>query len=239
MLAGDIWVGLWDGKSFFPSPKTLSHHDGHFSISPTTLTYRKLERQPVRELGVEPRWHHAPGFTPFENPTFDLHPRPDDLPWPDTLFSEAPLQGVVRAAVYRHKLANPAQSHIYHCTGILFTYQNGGQRAVGECRLGLDDCVVYDKPFEMVSGRFQVTSSEWHPKRQPTPVLCLWVEFRTEEEEEAETSHLTDSQKRPMDGRVGFWMTKFHTFVTYSSGTADEVVERGWEAGSAEESDGS
>ena len=140
---------------------------------------------------------------------------------------------MVRAAVYRRKLPNPAQSHVYHCTGILFTYQNGGQRAVGERRLGLDDCVVYDNPFKMVFYKFHVESSECRKSRRLSEAtfVCLRVEFRTKEEELAMIRPLAFSRKRPMEGRVGFWMTEFDTLITFSPGTENEFEEWDSEAG--------
>lgn len=48
------------------------------------------------------------------------------------------------------------QAQVFHdaetsfCKGILLDYQNGGQQALGECRLGLDPAQVYHQPTRLV-----------------------------------------------------------------------------------------
>lgn len=56
-------------------------------------------------------------------------------------FSSAPLNGVKTATAF-HQDSQPDSS----CLGILFDYENGGKRAVGQCRLGLDYYRVYERP---------------------------------------------------------------------------------------------
>ena len=54
-------------------------------------------------------------------------------------FSSAPLHGIVRAEVFQRG-RGPC------CRGILLTYKTGGQRALGDCRLGFDSSQVYIAP---------------------------------------------------------------------------------------------
>lgn len=62
---------------------------------------------------------------------------------------------------------------------------------MGECRIGVDGCVDYEKPVEMFYDHFSVGLAEWRPKsssggQQPVPggggggVECVYVKFRTE-----------------------------------------------------------
>lgn len=155
-----------------------------FSKDPTTLIYNKPELGHVERLGADKRWHGTPALRPFANLTFKYHGQPKYVSrHPQTLFSDAPLEGVVRAAVYRRKLVTLLATQKYYCTGILFTYENGGQRAVGECRVKVDECEVYEKPVEMVFSRFPVGLKDWHPDQKSAPgggqVDCVYVEFRT------------------------------------------------------------
>lgn len=139
---------------------------------------------------------------------------------------------MVRAAVYRRKLVSPLTSQKYYCTGILFTYENGGQRAVGECRIKADDCVVYERPVEMVFDRFNVGLKDWCPEfssdgQQSAPgggvVECVYVKFRTEDRGQVDTGGWIRPEKKPMADHVGLWMAESDTFISFSSDTEGEV----------------
>lgn len=137
----------------------------NFSTNPTTLIYLKPERGRAREFTVEPEWHRGMGDPPFKDAAFISHGRPKGASGhPLTLFSDASLESVVHASVFRRKLVRPSQPDKYYCMGISFTYQNGGKRAVGECRIGVDGCVDYEKPVEMFHDHFSVGLAEWRPK---------------------------------------------------------------------------
>ncbi|CAI4211120.1 unnamed protein product [Parascedosporium putredinis] len=84
--------------------------------------------------------------------TRDPVKRPTPLSRPETIvpnflamdllikFSSAPLDAVRVATVFHH----PDQPHL--CLGIIFDYENGGSRAVGQCRLGHDATTVHHRP---------------------------------------------------------------------------------------------
>lgn len=178
------------------------------------------------------------GDPPFKDAAFISHGRPKGASGhPLTLFSDASLESVVHASVFRRKLVRPSQPDKYYCTGILFTYQSGGKRAVGECRIGVDGCVDYEKPVEMFYDHFSVGLAEWRPKsssggQQPVPgggggVECVYVKFRTEKGKEVGTKDLIRGRKRPMAGHVGFWMAKYDTFMSFSPDTEGEGVGEG------------
>ena len=52
---------------------------------------------------------------------------------PSATITSAPLAGVVSVTVFYI-------GETENCRGLLFTYENGGQRTVGQCRVGLDRC---------------------------------------------------------------------------------------------------
>jgi hypothetical protein len=70
-----------------------------------------------------------------EEPRYNL---PDDL-HPRMQHSYASLENVASVCVYYR----PGTGL---CRGILFYYDNGGQRAVGQCRLHVDPCETYKRP---------------------------------------------------------------------------------------------
>lgn len=82
----------------------------NFSTNPTTLIYLKPERGRAREFTVEPEWHRGMGDPPFKDAAFISHGRPKGASGhPLTLFSDASLESVVHASVFRRKLVRPSQ----------------------------------------------------------------------------------------------------------------------------------
>ncbi|KFA45817.1 hypothetical protein S40293_08974 [Stachybotrys chartarum IBT 40293] len=75
---------------------------------------------------------------------YNIYPESHALPENDspTTYSRASLSEVVRAQVFLHGESRS-------CAGVLFTYKNGAQRAVGQCRIGLDRSRIYEHPKQM------------------------------------------------------------------------------------------
>ncbi|KAK1829468.1 hypothetical protein QBC39DRAFT_133524 [Podospora conica] len=234
-LAGDILVGCRDDRPPYHPPGVVPHPEAllssefsTFSQHPTILFYHKPEMGPVTRLRAEPRRSQS-----FANPRFHRHTWPFDvLKYPNVLFSDATLQHVERAAVYRRWIANPGEARRYYCTGILFTYKNGGQRAVGECRVGVDNHLVYEKPSEIVYAPFKEDLAMWNPptarfRGQLGEVNCMRVAFGTAKEkegekmeeaalEEKEIRGLPNFREKPMNCRVAFWTSDFDTFISFA-----------------------
>lgn len=94
---------------------------------------------------------------------------PQELPSPKsmgytTYFSSAPMAEVHRVDVFEDR-----ETRL--CRGILFEYQNGGSRAVGQCRLGVDVRREYELPltisFRSIEGGILVRLGECpctHPR---------------------------------------------------------------------------
>ncbi|KAK3304762.1 uncharacterized protein B0T15DRAFT_252660 [Chaetomium strumarium] len=53
--------------------------------------------------------------------------------------SYAPLENVSQIRIFYHKGG-------IHCKGMVLEYNNGGQRAVGECRIMVDHCETFTRP---------------------------------------------------------------------------------------------
>lgn len=215
----------------FPSPQMEileeNHHNVRVTKDPTTLFYLKPELGSVGSLGTEKQWRGTPGPRPFANLTFKRYGTFGDVSkHRETLFSDAPLEGVVRADVYMYALADPPPGRIYYCTGILFTYANKSQRAVGECRVGDERCVIhsYENPVGIQVEYFNVRAEDWHPKspsgdklRTPSEhngVDCVWVDFRElDGNQEVNLNDTTVARQRQMTGRLAFWMTEYDTYA--------------------------
>jgi hypothetical protein len=68
--------------------------------------------------------------------------------------SSAPLARVSAATVFFDK-----ETEL--CLGILFQYENGGLRAVGQCRLGFDPYKKYAEPLTMCSRIVTLSKDGW------------------------------------------------------------------------------
>lgn len=59
------------------------------------------------------------------------------------LFSSAPLAEVASVEIFYQK-EKPENKN---CLGILFVYHNGSQRALGQCRIGVDSSTIHKDPM--------------------------------------------------------------------------------------------
>lgn len=124
-LGGDVSVGLTPSKQA---------RDLLLSKSPMTILHDVRELQPVSVIGAYPtREEDNSPMTPFS------HPLIDDPPFPNACFSLAPLASVERLSIFNHPRTGL-------CMGILLQYENGAQRSLGQCRLGVDPVQNYVKP---------------------------------------------------------------------------------------------
>ncbi|KAJ3542142.1 hypothetical protein NM208_g4253 [Fusarium decemcellulare] len=123
-LGGDVSVGLTSSKQA---------RDLILSRSPMTMIYNVQELQPVSVIGAYPTGEDNSPLTRFR------HPYIDDPPFPNACFSLASLEKINHMTVFDDK-------HTGLCMGILLYYQNGAQRALGQCRVGVDPVKDYAKP---------------------------------------------------------------------------------------------
>lgn len=141
-----------------PSGKWHLELLGHSIISdnyPRVLVFK------VRAPGEEPFFTTYPQTAPSKGTLNLPQSSPPTLPFNylrnrgRANLSSAPLAGVTCATVFR-PLENEGWED--HCRGIIFKYENGAQRAVGECRLGYDRCDLYETPRII---RMNQTTQAW------------------------------------------------------------------------------
>ncbi|VUC22541.1 unnamed protein product [Clonostachys rosea] len=128
-LAGEVVLG--------PLPVRNSSQDVLLAPSyPKLLIHNIPEFGPITAFGAfaPENDDSVPGFSDTA---------PSNVPSSPTLFSSAAsLESVTCIQVFGNKRTGaPA--------GILFYYENGAQRAVGNCRIGLDKVQTYDKPTRL------------------------------------------------------------------------------------------
>lgn len=107
---------------------------------PTTLIYDRKETSNISVIGAFPEpipKDSSPPVFRFPNPEY--YPFTSQAVRAITNYSFASLQDVVLAKVF-HREGRSS------CRGLIFTYRNGAQRALGDCRLGVDPCQTYTDP---------------------------------------------------------------------------------------------
>lgn len=126
---GDIAIG---------SPYSEDTLENVLSKGPSEiLIYNTAETRPISVIGAYSNIRHDSGpIAPF---------RPSQAGEPlvqNAYFSSAPLENVNGIKVFDERKNR-------FCTGILLEYENGGQRALGQCRFNVDLARVYRRPVRI------------------------------------------------------------------------------------------
>lgn len=123
--------------------------------------------------------------------------QPEHWPLERAFFSFASLEGVLNVHVFSDKLRKL-------CKGILFEYENGSKRTVGQCRLGWDRVQSWQKPLSMFyeSASYQLT----YPDDILDPVThkSVRVTFDSESDHVSEDGTF-EKNFYPMRGCLNFW----------------------------------
>lgn len=108
-------------------------------------------------------------------------------------YSSAPLAGVISADVFR-------RGREASCRGMLLTYENGWQMALGDCRLGVDGSRRYERP------RLLCMANKREPG--PAPLQCEYWSARAQFETGGTHGHDEDGWECfDMEGTLEFWFT--------------------------------
>lgn len=165
--------------------------------APLTMIYGEpREGHPVRFFGA----HCKPPLDRALPKPFRLE-KPGPCPIDDDYFSWAPLCDVSSTLVFYDQNTG-------FCRGIVFRYQNGGSRAVGQCRPHLESVVRPTRLYFRTSS----SPSRWNRMRH-----MVQVRFK----QGARTNHTEKDiegwESRPMKGRVKFWFTVESSFLVVES----------------------
>lgn len=178
---GDVTVG---------SRYRRETRDVWLSNRPRSLLYEMTESKPITFVGTYPKRDEDKCLPP--SPKFQDYSMTDACPFDHAYHSSAPLRGVVGLEIYHF-----GESRL--CRGIILRYENGSERALGQCRLGVDPVRIVENPaFLCFANTFY--------NRPNTEVRCsaAWVEsFQTEEHEHDGPGWTCCTMK----DRVEFWFT--------------------------------
>jgi len=188
-LIGDVVIGLQSKDQV--KDRCLA------ASPPLTMIYGEpSEGCPVRFFGA----HSG-------SPSDEAHPKPFRLEKPgpcpidnDAYFSWAPLCAVLSTLVfYDHNTGS--------CRGILFRYQNGGSRAVGQCRLQVDPAESVVQPARFCF-RANSCPSRWNRMTQ-----TVQVKFKQGARNNHTEKDIDGWESHPMKGLVKFWFTPESSFL--------------------------
>ncbi|KAL7804295.1 hypothetical protein V8C43DRAFT_320760 [Trichoderma afarasin] len=198
-----IWTET--GKFIVGCPQTREYQrsgPGTFSWEPAEgILYETGDtRRPLTLI------HHVPSSGSMEfigtdadkqTETTEPDVQREDWPLERAFFSFASLEGVLNVHVFSDKLRKL-------CEGILFEYENGSKRTVGQCRLGWDQVQSWQKPLGMFyeSASYQLT----YPDDILDPVThkSVRVTFDSESYHVSEDGTF-EKNFYPMRGCLNFW----------------------------------
>ena len=186
-LAGDFSVGS--------DEKRTSRHVFTLTGPGTKLVHNIAENGPLSIVGAFPQNREHP-----------VHIDTSQMPPLATprigrgCFSTAPLRGVAGITVFEDAVTR-------YCKGIIIDYENGGARAIGQCRIGEDPYVFYEHPVSLC----MAPVGERKPSMRWGYGECMVVAVGSERV----TVPLFDNGKRlewcqyPLRGEMQFWFDRW------------------------------
>ncbi|KID82755.1 hypothetical protein MGU_09924 [Metarhizium guizhouense ARSEF 977] len=186
-LAGDVVVGF-----------TYSQEARYLVLSkspPSTIIYNTSQLRPISVIGAytTQKDDNLP-IDPFRCPLIEKNP-----PFRDACFSLSPLNGTSRIRLFNDKDNG-------FCLGILLEFNNGAQRSLGQCRVGIDRSEDYQKPVCICIRRQSYTRPEITGLLQATTVTC------TERQEHSHGSREWTCFR--LQGELEFWFSLYETRLT-------------------------
>ncbi|KAL2264250.1 hypothetical protein VTK26DRAFT_9026 [Humicola hyalothermophila] len=188
-LIGDIIIGLQSSGQVkdrclaTSAPVTMIYGDPR--VGRPIPFFGAYRRPPLNRALPKPFRLEKPGRCPIED---------------DVYFSWAPLCDVSSTLVFYDQDTG-------FCRGIIFRYQNGGSRAVGQCRLHVDPAERVDRPAQL---RFRISS---YPSRWNRIRYMVRVEFRGGAGANQKEKDTEEWNSRLMKGLVKFWFTPESSFL--------------------------
>ncbi|RMJ11102.1 hypothetical protein CDV36_009273 [Fusarium kuroshium] len=129
-LSGDILIG-----------RVLSrrpHHCALLELSPLAFVFNQIPVRLVNGFGVVVR-NDSGSDNVIQVTAPQSRTRPPRRAIGEILHSVAPLGGLVRVSIYQSRDSG-------FCAGLLMEYEDGAQRTLGSCRLGVDPVTTYSQP---------------------------------------------------------------------------------------------
>lgn len=187
-LAGDVGVGF-----------TYSEESRFLLLSkspPSIIIYDTPQLQPISVVGAyaTERDDGSP-IAPFQPLLIDMVP-----PFENACFSISPLTGTSHIRVFN----NDEESGF--CIGTLLEFNNGAQRSLGQCRIGIDPSKDFERPSHVCFRRASYT------KRGISGLLLATMLTATDRHTHNHGSENWTCFK--MHGELEFWFSPYETKLT-------------------------
>ncbi|KAI1873757.1 uncharacterized protein JN550_003026 [Neoarthrinium moseri] len=199
-LAGDVFLG--------PPPRGEGQDIILSQLHPRLFIYNSPNLGPATVFGAYPgAGSNDPLFSPFRQPSLAGGPPPLGN------LSTAPLENVTRIQILE-------DADLGFCRAVVFDYTNGAQRAVGDCRLGVDPAKTYLRPSRICY------LPTLYPRGLPSPGL-LTRNKAVKVESGSESIHRHDQDGwvcSPLEGTLEFLFSGNQSVITIASGSDDQGV---------------
>ncbi|KAH6984428.1 hypothetical protein BKA56DRAFT_654838 [Ilyonectria sp. MPI-CAGE-AT-0026] len=188
--------------------------------NPTLISYRQDSDDPSYY-----RSHYIPQsskyLTALQSPTYNLlgthsskkrpfrfnHTPPrGEPPFENAYFSSAPLEGVTWVHIFEDKDDKV-------CLGMILEYANGSERAIGQCRFGLDRVTTVANPSRICFAEYKYRrKGPIQPRRSP-PRMRMRFFSDDDYERHKSNDHKTTWKPFPVKGVIEFWFNDLGTIV--------------------------
>lgn len=144
-LSGEIIVGGYarstnPGSAVYEDPERYAFFLSRPEQPPTSLWYSTDLDWPRSHISMITAYSEQGRSGTLEEACPPCPPPPDQSP-SIFLHSHAPLENIRRVRVF--------YSSTQSCKGILVDYDDGGQRALGQCQLHVDPSDTFERPFRI------------------------------------------------------------------------------------------
>ncbi|KAM0811875.1 putative Heterokaryon incompatibility domain-containing protein [Seiridium cardinale] len=181
-LAGDVYLGPGDSYQLGDRRDIILSQ-----VPPRLLMYNIPDRGPVTVFGTYSQGRHNDNpFVPFHWPGYETHTKLFGN------FSSALLQDVTHIQVLIDRESR-------NCRGIIFDYKNGAQRAVGNCRQGVDIAESYSNPTRIC---YRYLTYSFSPDMSARDEMV-----RVESGSDSTHCHEEGWVCRGLEGNLKFWVS--------------------------------
>ncbi|OAA63514.1 hypothetical protein SPI_03677 [Niveomyces insectorum RCEF 264] len=164
---------------------------------PLTLVYNAVELGAISVTGA---YTTGQRVGPKPVAPFCVLP-PLTPPFRDAYFSQAPLDHIVRVRVFSDK------EHRF-CRGLVVAYKNGGMRALGQCRIGVDPVSEYENPSCLCVRRTTYTTQA---RKETFCAVYVHVATTGDLHSHAEPGWICSAA---LHGSLEFWFTDYESDLT-------------------------
>jgi hypothetical protein len=219
IVAFGMRILQWKDKKYLDHPCYLlrMEHSGDVAIGPYIVDLGNVSEYHIKDyvFSTEPGpiLVHPASYVDVQSilgayPKLDTEAKPikdrppqSSVPFGRACYSSASLEDVRCAKAFRNEAG--------HCMGVLFEYRNGAQRALGQCRIGLDSVECCESPSRV---RFRETWYYLSKSRPKCPAARVEFSpgFKNEDDDDDWTYH-------DMQGVLEFWFTAEEALVYWKS----------------------